>query len=64
MFGLCGHHWTEQERIVVPSLLEMTGGGTMSEELFEWLITGRTTIVMRCSLCGDLKSIEVKGWQR
>ena len=58
---MCFHKWEEKERIQTRRMDKFRGEGSMSEYLAERLLLGVTTIVLKCSKCGDVKSKEFLG---
>jgi len=59
----CKHQWIEVGRAKLSAIrmTEMHGYGSTLEEMIEKL-DDRTSILLKCSHCGDMKESVVSGW--
>lgn len=57
----CAHEWVEVARHFTPPNPQFRSVERATESLLLRLIGGWTNIEMLCTLCGDLKFIEVNG---
>ena len=57
------HTWTEQERFIIPRPSSVKASHVYDTDTLTRLISGQTIIVLRCSVCGDIKYVEVPGVQ-
>lgn len=55
------HYWAEDHRVFASTTTtELSVKGT-SDETVQRLMFGVTTIMLKCSTCGELKTVEVLG---
>ena len=59
------HRWVEMERFQsLPAMklsIEEFSGGSETIKLMEQAIHGTTTILYRCCVCNDIKTVELLG---
>jgi hypothetical protein len=60
----CQHKWVEIDRVKLPSLGITKLNGT-NMDLFREIVESmyeRTSILLRCQRCGDLRNTTIRGW--
>lgn len=56
------HHWVETKRFGTPPVIKLMGIERMSERLLKELLSGSTTIELRCTECGDIAFRSAPGY--